>query len=184
MKTWRSSVTPAPPCQRSRYRLVRAIDAGIAVTSVPGPSAVTTALAASGLPPQPFRFIGFLPRTSSARAAAHFRTWPATARPSSRSRRRDVVDTLRDALAVLGDREACVARNLTKPHERYQRGALSDLVEQLAAEGDVRGETTLLIAAPTAAPWPQWRRRPMRGSCSTAGRRRARCRTSSPPAME
>src|SRR5918992_2175507 len=52
------------------YRLVRAaIDGGIEVTSLPGPSAVTTALAASGLPPHPFRFVGFLPRTASARRA-------------------------------------------------------------------------------------------------------------------
>jgi 16S rRNA (cytidine1402-2'-O)-methyltransferase len=59
---------------------------------------------------------------------------------------RRLADALRDALAALGDREACLARNLTKPHERYQRGCLSELIEQLEAEGEVRGECTLLIA--------------------------------------
>jgi 16S rRNA (cytidine1402-2'-O)-methyltransferase len=129
------------------YRLVRAaIDAGIAVTSVPGPSAVTTALAASGLPPHPFRFLGFLPRASSARRSALQAVAGDGATLIAFEAPRRVVDALRDALAVLGDREACVARSLTKPHERYQRGLLSDLVAQLGAEGDVRGETTLLIA--------------------------------------
>ena len=108
------------------YRLVRAaIEAGIDVTSVPGASAVTTALAASGLPPHPFRFIGFLPRTAAARRAAleAVERDPATLVAFEAPRR--LTDALRDALAVLGDRPACLARNLTKPHERYQRGPLS-----------------------------------------------------------
>jgi 16S rRNA (cytidine1402-2'-O)-methyltransferase len=129
------------------YRLVRAaIDAGIPVTSVPGPSAVTTALAASGLPPQPLRFLGFLPRTASARRSVLEAVAGDGATLVAFEAPRRVVDALRDALAVLGDRQACVARSLTKPHERYQRGLLSDLVAQLGAEEDVRGETTLLIA--------------------------------------
>jgi 16S rRNA (cytidine1402-2'-O)-methyltransferase len=128
------------------YRLVRAaIDAGVNVTSVPGPSAVTTALAASGLPPHPFRFLGFLPRTAAARrailegVAADAATLVAFEAP------RRLADALRDALAALGDRDACLARNLTKPHERYQRGTLSGLIAELDAEGEVRGECTLLI---------------------------------------
>jgi 16S rRNA (cytidine1402-2'-O)-methyltransferase len=47
---------------------------------------------------------------------------------------------------VLGDRASCVARNLTKPHERYQRGSLSSLLAELRAEGEVRGECTLVVA--------------------------------------
>jgi 16S rRNA (cytidine1402-2'-O)-methyltransferase len=128
------------------FRLVRAaIEAGVRVTSVPGPSAVTTALAASGLPPHPFRFVGFLPRTSAARRAAFeaHATDPATLVAFEAPRR--LADALRDALSVLGDRPACLARNLTKPHERYQRGTLSELIAELDAEGEVRGECTLLI---------------------------------------
>jgi 16S rRNA (cytidine1402-2'-O)-methyltransferase len=137
------------------YRLVRAaIEAGIAVTSLPGASAVTTALAASGLPPHPFRFLGFLPRTAAARRAAFEAAAgdPATLVAFEAPRR--LTDALRDALDVLGDRPACVARNLTKPHERYQRGPLSALIAELGSEGEVRGECTLLIggASGRAAP--------------------------------
>ena len=135
------------------YRLVRAaIDAGIAVTSLPGASAVTTALAASGLPPHPFRFIGFLPRAAAARRAAldQLRDEEATLVAFEAPRR--LVVALRDAHAALGDREACLARNLTKRHERYQRGRLSALIAELETEGEVRGECTLLIDGATGRP--------------------------------
>jgi 16S rRNA (cytidine1402-2'-O)-methyltransferase len=135
------------------YRLVRAaIDAGIRVTSVPGASAVTTALAASGLPPHPFRFIGFLPRTGAARRAilTTLAADPATLVAFEAPRR--LTDALRDALSTLGDRPACLGRNLTKPHERYQRGTLSRLIAELEAEGAVRGEATILIGGATSAP--------------------------------
>lgn len=128
------------------YRLVRAaIDAGINVTSVPGPSAVTTALAASGLPPHPFRFLGFLPRTVGARRAAFESVARDDATLIAFEAPRRIMATLRDALAVLGDRPACLGRNLTKPHERYQRGPISGLLAELEAEEEVRGECTLLI---------------------------------------
>ena len=128
------------------YRLVRAaIDAGVRVTSIPGPSAVTTALAASGLPPHPYRFLGFLPRTAAARRATLEEVAADAATLVAFEAPRRLADALRDALAMLGDRPACLARNLTKPHERYQRGALSELIAQLDAEGEVRGECTLLI---------------------------------------
>lgn len=132
------------------YRLVRAtIDAGVALTVVPGPSAVTAALAGSGLPPHPFRFIGFLPRTAAQRHAALERVARDEATLVAFEAPRRLADALRDALALLGDRPACLARNLTKPHERWQRGRLSTLVAELdaerASEGEVRGECTLLI---------------------------------------
>lgn len=132
------------------YRLVRAaIDAGVAVTSLPGASAVTTALAASGLPPHPFRFIGFLPRGAAGRRATFesLRAEEATVIAFEAPHR--LVAALRDALSVLGDRPACLARNLTKRHERYQRGPLSALISELEAEGEVRGECTLLFGGAT-----------------------------------
>lgn len=132
------------------YRLVRAALAeGIAVTSVPGPSAVTAALVASGLPPHPFRFIGFLPRTSAARRAALEAVGddPATLVAFEAPRR--LVAAMGDARRVLGDRPACVARNLTKPHERWMRGTLSELQgaleEETVTDGEVRGEATVVI---------------------------------------
>jgi 16S rRNA (cytidine1402-2'-O)-methyltransferase len=137
------------------YRLVRAaIDAGIGVTSVPGASAVTTALSASGLPPHPFRFIGFLPRTAAARRAALQALAGDTATLVAFEAPRRLADALRDALATLGDRPACLARNLTKPHERFLRGTLSQIVAELDAEGEVRGESTIVIGGATEAPAP------------------------------
>ena len=128
------------------FRLVRAaIDEGLTVTSLPGPSAVTTAIAASGLPPQPFRFVGFLPRPAAARRAALEQVRGDEATIVAFEAPRRLTDALRDALTVLGDRPACLARNLTKPHERYQRGSLSELVTELEAEGEVRGECTIVI---------------------------------------
>jgi 16S rRNA (cytidine1402-2'-O)-methyltransferase len=135
------------------YRLVRAaIDAGITVTSVPGASAVTTALSASGLPPHPYRFIGFLPRTASARRAQFESLAADTATLVAFEAPRRLADALRDALTSLGDRPACLARNLTKPHERYQRGPLSALIGELEDEGEVRGECTIVIGGARGSP--------------------------------
>lgn len=135
------------------YRLVAAaIEAGIGVTALPGPSALTTALAASGLPPHPFRFVGFLPRTAAARMTVFTTLARDDATLIAFESPRRLTDALRDALAALGDRPACLARNLTKPHERYQRGALSTLISELEAEGEVRGECTVLIGGMTARP--------------------------------
>jgi len=134
------------------YRLVRAaIEEGIAVTSLPGPSAVTAALAASGLPPHPFRFLGFLPRTAAARRATLETVASDDATLVAFEAPRRLADALRDALTVLGDRPACLARNLTKPHERWQRGRLSALVAELEAEGGVRGECTIVIGGAEGA---------------------------------
>lgn len=133
------------------YRLVRAALAeGIEVTSIPGPSAVTAALAASGLPPHPFRFVGFLPRTAAARRATLASVaWDEATLIAFEAPHR-LADALRDARHTLGDRPACLARNLTKPHERWQRGTLSELVAQLEGEGEVRGEATIVIGGADA----------------------------------
>jgi 16S rRNA (cytidine1402-2'-O)-methyltransferase len=111
---------------------------------------VTTALAASGLPPQPFRFCGFAPRAAGARRAfyAALRDEEATLVCFEAPHR--LAASVADAQAELGDRPACLARNLTKPHERYQRGTLGELAAALAAEGTVRGECTLVIAGTDA----------------------------------
>jgi len=138
------------------YRLVQAaIEAGIRVSSLPGASAITTALAASGLAPHPFRFCGFPPRSAGRRRAffTALRDDDATLVVFEAPHR--LLAMLRDAREALGERDACLARNLTKPHERYQRGTLGELAEALRAEDEVRGEATVLIAGardrPTAA---------------------------------
>ncbi|MCU1614870.1 MAG: Uroporphyrin-III C/tetrapyrrole (Corrin/Porphyrin) methyltransferase [Frankiales bacterium] len=134
------------------YTLVRAaIDAGIEVTSVPGPSAVTTALAVSGLPCDRFCFEGFLPRRAGERRtrlvglADERRTMVFFESPHR------LADALADAVAAFGpDRAAAVCRELTKTHEEIRRGPLADLAAW-AADG-VRGEITLVVGGATPAP--------------------------------
>jgi 16S rRNA (cytidine1402-2'-O)-methyltransferase len=133
------------------YRLVRAaIEAGIPVTVLPGASAPTAALVGSGLPPHPHRFIGFLPRAAAARRAVFESVAADEATLVAFEAPHRLTDALRDALAMLGDRPACLARNLTKPHERWQRGSLSELVAQLETEEAVRGECTIVIGGADA----------------------------------
>ncbi|CAN5331915.1 16S rRNA (cytidine(1402)-2'-O)-methyltransferase [soil metagenome] len=127
------------------FRLVAAAAAeGLAVTCVPGPSAVTTALAVSGLPPDRFCFEGFLPRKSGERRArlaelqAERRTCVLFEAPHR------LLDALTDMAAVLGPtRRAVVCRELTKTYEEVVRGTLPELVAW--AEAGVRGEVTLVL---------------------------------------
>jgi 16S rRNA (cytidine1402-2'-O)-methyltransferase len=134
------------------YTLVRAaIDAGVEVTSVPGPSAVITALAVSGLPVDRFCFEGFLPRKAGERRsrlaglADERRTMVFFESPHR------LADALTDAAATFGDsRPAAVCRELTKTHEEVRRGPLPELAAW-AAEG-VRGEITLVVGGAPAEP--------------------------------
>ncbi len=131
------------------YRMVTAcIAAGLPVGCLPGPSAVTTALAVSGLPSDRFCFEGFAPRKQSAR-----RGWLATLGVEPRTTvffesPRRLGDCLSDAVDQLGaKRRAVVCRELTKTHEEIRRGTLAELAEW-AAEG-VLGEITVVLAGAT-----------------------------------
>ncbi len=126
-------------------RLVAAaVAAGHAVVPVPGPSAVLSALTVSGLPAGSFTMLGFLPRRASARQKLlqRFRTAPETLVVfEAPGRMAATLGALRDSL---GDRPACVARELTKLHEETVRGSLSELAERFAA-APPRGEVTLVV---------------------------------------
>jgi 16S rRNA (cytidine1402-2'-O)-methyltransferase len=131
------------------YRLVVAcVDAGLQVQCLPGPSAVTTALAVSGLPSDKFCFEGFAPRKSSAR-----RTWLAALADERRTcvffeSPRRLGECLRDAVEQLGGaRPAVVCRELTKVHEEVVRGSLDELATW-ASDG-VLGEITVVLAGAT-----------------------------------
>ncbi|AEW94508.1 MULTISPECIES: 16S rRNA (cytidine(1402)-2'-O)-methyltransferase [Streptomycetaceae] len=135
------------------YRLVAACVAqGIEVTAVPGPSAVLTALAVSGLPVDRFCFEGFLPRKAGERLAR--------LREVAGERRTlvyfEAPHRLADALAAMAevfgaDRRAAVCRELTKTYEEVRRGPLAELAEW--AEGGVRGEITVVVeGAPEPGP--------------------------------
>jgi 16S rRNA (cytidine1402-2'-O)-methyltransferase len=134
------------------YRLVRAaIDAGVSVSCLPGPSAVTTALAVSGLPSDRFCFEGFLPRKGGKRRKA---LQDLTAEPRTIvcfEAPHRLAEMLADAASVLGpDRPAAVCRELTKTYEEVRRGGLAELASWAA--GGVRGEITVVIGgAPVAA---------------------------------
>ena len=133
------------------YRLVRAaLDAGAPVTAAPGPSAVTTALAVSGLPSDRFCFEGFLPRSGGARRArlrelaAEARTLVLFEAP------RRVAATLADLATEFGaDRPAAVCRELTKTYEEVVRRPLGELAAWAAA-GEPRGEITLVVGGAPA----------------------------------
>jgi 16S rRNA (cytidine1402-2'-O)-methyltransferase len=118
----------------------------IPVVPVPGPSALLAALAASGLPSDEFLFIGFLPARSSERRRALERLRIEERTIIFYEAPQRVAECLADALEILGDRSACVARELTKMHEEFLRGKLSQLAESLA-ERPARGEITVLLGA-------------------------------------
>ena len=127
------------------FRLVRAAaDSGIAVTPLPGPTALIAALVAAGLPTDEFFFGGFLPARSGARRARlnELRAVPGTLIFYEAPHRLGA--SLKDAYEVLGEREAVVARELTKLHEEIRRGRLSELSEHYSTT-EARGEIVLLI---------------------------------------
>jgi 16S rRNA (cytidine1402-2'-O)-methyltransferase len=127
------------------FRLLRAaVEAGIGISVVPGPSAVTAALVVSGLPTDRWVFEGFLPRRPSERrsrlrALAHD---PRTVVLFESPLR--VVTLLRDVLEELGDRRAAVARELTKIHEEVLRGRVSEVLAMLL-DSEPRGEIVVVL---------------------------------------
>ncbi len=128
------------------FRLVRAcLEAGHPVSPVPGPSAPVAALSACGLPPQPFVFLGFLPRKDGdiRRLLETYAALPATLVFFERKTR--LAKALALAAQALGPRECCVCREMTKEHEEFLRGRLDDLTF-LPAE--LLGEITVVIGPP------------------------------------
>jgi 16S rRNA (cytidine1402-2'-O)-methyltransferase len=128
------------------YKLVReAIEAGIEVLAVPGPSAALAALTVSGLPTDRFMVAGFLPQGPSARrrALAELEALPATLVLFEAARR--LPAALRELAAALGPRPSAVARELTKRFEEVRRGPLDELAAHYEAVGAPRGEVVLVI---------------------------------------
>ncbi|MBV9081457.1 MAG: 16S rRNA (cytidine(1402)-2'-O)-methyltransferase [Acidobacteriaceae bacterium] len=128
------------------YRLVtRAIERGFPVVPIPGPCAIVTALAGSGLPTDEFRFIGFLPAKAAARRRVlqELRNEQATVIAYETPHR--ILDCLADVEELLGDRPLVIARELTKIHEEFVRGNARTARDQLARRPSVKGEITLLI---------------------------------------
>ncbi len=132
------------------YKLVRdALAAGAEVRTAPGPSSPLAALVVSGLPSDRFLFAGFLPPKSAARRGAleELRTVRATLVFLESAPR--LAATLGDMHAVLGDRRAAVARELTKLHEEVRRGRLSTLAEERAGKPPPKGEIVIVVESGT-----------------------------------
>jgi len=128
------------------FRLVRAcIAGGISYSVIPGPSAVTTALVGSGLPPVPFQFGGFLPSSGSGRRNELKKAATAGMTSIYFESPHRLVDCLRDQESILPESLVCVARELTKIHEEYRQGSPAILAAHYA-DHPPRGEVTLVIA--------------------------------------
>jgi 16S rRNA (cytidine1402-2'-O)-methyltransferase len=132
--------------------LVRAaIEAGIAVTALPGPSALLAALSLSGLPSDRFLFAGFPPARTGERRRflAELARTPATLVFYEAPHR--LAESLADMAAALGDRPAAIARELTKRHEEVRRGRLAELAHDVGAGQAPRGEIVVVVAPPDGA---------------------------------
>jgi 16S rRNA (cytidine1402-2'-O)-methyltransferase len=128
------------------YRLVAAaVDAGIPVVPIPGACAALAALSASGLPPDSFRFCGFLPPKSSQRRKFLEDLASETGTLIFYEAPHRALHALEDIAAVLGNRRVVLARELTKIHEEFLRGTAAEIRAQLGERAVVRGEITILV---------------------------------------
>jgi 16S rRNA (cytidine1402-2'-O)-methyltransferase len=128
------------------YRIVTAaIEKGITVVPIPGAVALIAGLTASGLPTDSFLFAGFLPHKKTARRARLEELKPQRATIVFYEAPHRIRETLADALESFGNRQAAVARELTKLHEQFIRGKLSEIAEHFKTH-EPRGEMTLVIA--------------------------------------
>jgi 16S rRNA (cytidine1402-2'-O)-methyltransferase len=139
------------------YELVRAaVEAGVTISPIPGPSAAIAALVSSGLPTDRFLFLGFLPRQQKARreALSAVASLPYTLVLYESPHR--VLDLLADVVAMLGDRPVAIGRELTKLYEEIWRGPAGEAISHFS-QGQIRGEFTLVIAGheETAQEWDE-----------------------------
>ncbi|MDT5122549.1 MAG: rRNA (cytidine1402-2-O)-methyltransferase [Acidobacteriota bacterium] len=128
------------------FRLVNdALKRGVRVVPVPGPTAFVAALIASGLPTDEFFFGGFLPARATQRRARLTKARSLDSTLVFYEAPHRIAQTLADAREILGEREAAVARELTKLHEEIARGRLSELAKRFGSEEAARGEMVLVI---------------------------------------
>jgi 16S rRNA (cytidine1402-2'-O)-methyltransferase len=134
------------------YKLVRAaLTEDLPVTAIPGPTASVTALILSGLSPDAFLFAGFLPPRQAARRRALARWAAVEATLVFYETTPRLAESLDDMAEVLGNREAAVARELTKLHEEMRRGRLTELAAHYRLAGPPRGEAVVVVGPPQRA---------------------------------
>lgn len=130
------------------FRLVRlARERGLAIEPIPGPFAAVLALVASGIAPLPFTFLGFAPHRTGERTDFYrtFATIGHTVIVYESPER--VIGSLDDALAVLGDVEITIGREMTKLHEEFLNGTISEVLTELRTRQSTYGEITIVFAA-------------------------------------
>jgi 16S rRNA (cytidine1402-2'-O)-methyltransferase len=128
------------------YQLIqKCIENGIEIDVIPGPSAPITALAASGFPASKFIFLGFLPRDKNRRRLLRNLTENDYVIVFFESPNR-IVKCLIDIQNILGDREVCIAREMTKIYQEFLRGKISEVLTKLNEKDEIRGELTIVIS--------------------------------------
>ncbi|HEX5227920.1 MAG TPA: 16S rRNA (cytidine(1402)-2'-O)-methyltransferase [Bryobacteraceae bacterium] len=133
------------------YRIVeRARARGITVTPIPGPSALISALSASGLPTDSFHFGGFLPAKQTQRRKALEELKGLTATLVFYEAPHRILEALDDIAGVLGARQVTLARELTKVHEEFMTGEATEVRKVLSQRPALKGEFTLMIAKAAA----------------------------------
>ena len=134
------------------------IDEGLKITVIPGASALLTGLVASGLDTSGFVFLGFFPRTKKDRKKLLQKLQEESRTLVFYESPHRIVEALNDILEAWGDRECCVARELTKIHEEYNRGLLSEVIALYRDKAAIKGEITAVIAGkiPEQAVKPEW----------------------------
>ena len=136
------------------YKLVRkCVERGIYTTSLPGASASLAGLQLSGLPSDQFSFIGFLPAKSGARKTTLKKWESAEATLVAYETGPRLLASLNDILTVMGERQVCVARELTKLHEDVRRGNVSELIAYYKAESTPKGEIVVVVGQGHEKEW-------------------------------
>jgi 16S rRNA (cytidine1402-2'-O)-methyltransferase len=135
------------------HRIVRAaLDAGIRVIPIPGPSSITAALSASGMDCSTFAYLGFVPRKENQRKLFFEKILKAASTSIFFETPRRILESLRIAAEVLGSRRMILFRELTKLHEEVLSGPAGDLLEIISARDAVKGEIVIVVEGETAAP--------------------------------
>jgi 16S rRNA (cytidine1402-2'-O)-methyltransferase len=135
----------SPGLSDPAYRIIRAaIDNGITVSPLPGPNALIPALTGSGLPLDRFFFEGFLPAKSGARRNRLRKLADVEHTLIFYESPHRIENTVRDMLEILGDRRACLAREISKIHEEFLRGNLSQIL-QIIQERKIKGEIVVVV---------------------------------------
>lgn len=131
--------------------ITKARNVGISIISVPGPSAVTSALSVSGQPPEPFLFVGFLPSRKVTRRRLLETLKMTTHTLIAFEAPHRLQECLSDLLKILGDRDISLCRELTKIHEQVFKGSISSALDHFSQP---KGEFTLVISGATESPVP------------------------------